>query len=57
MPSKGSVFSLTQDTYVSLLRNELPLNSIVYDGYFCDVGTKERLEQAQKDVRSLTGFK
>lgn len=57
MPSKGSVFSLTQDTYVKLLENDRVIQSLCYAGYFCDVGTKERLEQAEVDFKSLTHFK
>ena len=47
MPSRGSVFSITKDTFVEILRAGGSIQSFVYDGYWADLGTPERLEEAR----------
>lgn len=49
MPEKGSIFSITQNTYLDLLEKGKKLSGLRYDGYWNDVGTHERLEQARGD--------
>lgn len=50
MPPKGSIFSLTKDTIRELLRNGGYVGSFVFEGFWSDVGTPERLEQASKEM-------
>ncbi|MFN8389139.1 MAG: sugar phosphate nucleotidyltransferase [Bdellovibrionota bacterium] len=50
MPAVGSVFSLTKDTFRTLILRGSYLNSIVFPGYFSDIGTPERLAAASNDV-------
>ena len=49
MPAAGSVFSITHDTYRTLVRNGEILRSYQYPGYWNDVGTPERLVRASKE--------
>ncbi len=50
MPPRGSVFSITRDTHLSLLRGGEAIESVSYEGYWNDVGTPARLEQAESDL-------
>lgn len=48
MPPKGSVFSITKDTYTQILGSGLgELNSYIYEGYWNDAGTVEGLSDAE----------
>ncbi len=53
MPKRGTIFSITQDTLVELLTTGKSVNSVVYEGYWSDLGTPERLEQASKEIGSV----
>lgn len=50
MPAQGTVFSSTRDTLVDLLKKQMMVRSYIYDGYWSDVGTPLRLEQASKSI-------
>lgn len=50
MPESGSIFSITQNTHVELLQKGLPLCGLEYTGYWNDIGTPERLEQARLEI-------
>ena len=50
MPPAGSVFSITRQTWVELLQRGAKLASLRYDGYWSDVGTLDRLRQAEHDL-------
>jgi len=45
--NRQAVFSVTRDTYPKLLAAQKYISTSVYEGYFNDVGTPERLEIAQ----------
>lgn len=47
MPPEGQAFSLTRATFAKAFSEGELLQSRLYSGYFCDVGTPERLEQAR----------
>ena len=49
MPPAGSIFSITKDTYRTIIRKGGLLASYKFDGYWSDVGTPERLEAASKE--------
>ncbi len=49
MPPAGSVFSITKDTYRMVIRQGGLLSTYLFEGYWSDVGTPERLESASKD--------
>ncbi|MBP9839079.1 MAG: NTP transferase domain-containing protein [Proteobacteria bacterium] len=53
MPPKGEVFSITQNTYTSLVNKDCFLNACIYKGFWSDVGTPERLAQASKEFGEL----
>jgi len=48
MPPTGTAFSITRDTWMTLLERGEPIFGLVYDGYWTDVGTPERLAAASK---------
>ncbi len=50
MPPQGSVFSITKDIYPEVLAADGFIGSVVYDGIWNDVGTPERLKEAQQQV-------
>ena len=50
MPVAGSKFSITQDTYVKVLGEGNSIATFCYDGYFQDIGSADRLNQASKDL-------
>jgi NDP-sugar pyrophosphorylase family protein len=52
MPPIGSVFSITRDTLREALKREERVEACVYEGYWNDVGTLERYEQAERDFCS-----
>ncbi|MCB0323793.1 MAG: nucleotidyltransferase family protein, partial [Bdellovibrionales bacterium] len=52
MPPEGEIFSLTQGTVRDLLQLGAYVDSYVYDGYWSDIGTPERLDAASKVVAS-----
>jgi NDP-sugar pyrophosphorylase family protein len=43
-------FSITRDTWVGALQDGAPIRGYIYNGYFSDIGTPERLEKASKDI-------
>ncbi|MCB0358643.1 MAG: nucleotidyltransferase family protein [Bdellovibrionales bacterium] len=52
MPPAGSIFSITKDTYPSALAAGAVLSSIRYQGLWNDVGTPERLAEAEQILRN-----
>lgn len=48
MPASGTVFSLTKETFRTVVRSGQILRTCRYDGYWSDVGTPERLDEASK---------
>jgi NDP-sugar pyrophosphorylase family protein len=46
MPERGTAFSLTRDTFRTLIQQGKYLNSIQYQGFFSDIGTPDRLRNA-----------
>lgn len=48
MPPAGNIFSLTRDALASILRAGEQVSSFVYNGYWSDIGTIERLDEARK---------
>ncbi len=48
MPEAGSIFSITKETYPRAFEAKLPLWSEEYLGYWNDVGTPERLAEAER---------
>ena len=53
MPPPGSVFSVTRDTERSLVVSGEPIFSVEYSGYWNDVGTPDRLEQASNEISRI----
>jgi NDP-sugar pyrophosphorylase family protein len=49
----GEAFSITRDTYASLIESGAPLYGFPYDGYWRDLGTAVELDAARKDVQSI----
>lgn len=47
LPKAGTPSCLIKDGYLKLLSNGGKINSLIYDGYFNDVGTHERYEAAK----------
>ena len=47
MQRRGTIFSLTKDTLKLLLEQGRVVKSVLYDGYFSDVGTPERLAESE----------
>lgn len=52
MPPPGTVFSITRQTWVELLQRGARIASMRYDGYWSDVGTLDRLSQAESDLQA-----
>lgn len=50
MPPAGSVFSITRDTERAMVIAGEPIFSVEYFGYWNDVGTPDRLDQASNDI-------
>lgn len=50
MPPRGEVFSITWDTMRNLLRSGAMISAFLYEGYFNDVGTIERLRKSEQDA-------
>lgn len=55
MPPRGTVFSITKDTHLSILGSGEVICGVIYEGYWSDVGTPERLEQARLDAGLFFG--
>ncbi len=53
LPPAGEVSCLIKDGYQKLLQANTKIAAYIYDGYFNDVGTPQRYEQAKKDVERL----
>lgn len=53
LSSSGDVFSITKDIYRTLIRDGKYLSSLLYNAYWSDVGTPERLVQASKEYRQF----
>lgn len=51
LPREGAS-CLINDGYKKLLERKAKINAYIYNGYFNDLGTPERYEQAKKDVES-----
>lgn len=49
MPPQVMPFSITRETHVNILRQHGYIHSILYDGYWNDIGTPERLERVQRE--------
>jgi len=54
MPPAGSIFSLTKDSYRTIVQKGGLLAAYKFDGYWSDVGTPERLEAASKEFRAAS---
>ncbi len=52
LPPKGTASCLIKDGYRRLMEKGGKVAAFIYDGYFNDLGTPERYEQAKKDVAS-----
>ena len=52
LPPAGTVSCLIKDGYQKLLEQGSKVAAFIYDGYFNDIGTPERYEQAKRDVAS-----
>jgi len=52
MPARGSVFSVTKDTYREVLRSGGYLGSMVFPGWWFDIGSPNRLEEASNFLKS-----
>ncbi|MCC6953506.1 MAG: NTP transferase domain-containing protein [Deltaproteobacteria bacterium] len=50
MPPRGSIFSVTRDTWAGLLAAGETICGYHFDGYWSDVGTPERFFAASKEV-------
>ena len=50
LPPKGQVSCLIKDGYQKLLVKGKKVAAFLYDGYFNDIGTPERYEQAKRDI-------
>jgi NDP-sugar pyrophosphorylase family protein len=48
MPTTGGKFSTTKDVYPSMLAAGEPLYGFQFDGFWHDLGTMERIEQAER---------
>ncbi len=48
-----NVFSITKDIYRTLIREGKYLSSLLYNAYWSDVGTPERLEKASKEYQQF----
>lgn len=48
MPPRGEVFSITRDIIRDLFIKQMPLAAWVYQGFWSDLGTPERLDAASK---------
>ncbi len=55
MPERGSKFSITRDSIKKILLQKGLITSYVFDGYWSDIGTAQRLEQASKDWVRIFG--
>jgi mannose-1-phosphate guanylyltransferase/phosphomannomutase len=49
---KGQAFDFSQDLFPQMLENGMPLFGYVADGYWCDVGTLEKYQEAHHDLLS-----
>jgi len=54
LPPSGTPACLIEDGYKKLLKRGGRIGALVYDGYFNDMGTPERYEQAKVDVSNGT---
>ena len=54
MPDQG-IFSITRDTIRKILESGEHIHSMIYHGYWNDIGTPDRLNQASKDVEGIFG--
>lgn len=55
MPPRGEIFSITRDTHVKMLASGEVIGGYLYDGYWSDVGTPERLVETEKAVEHIYG--
>lgn len=53
MPSAGTIFSITRDFYPEFLKNGGNVGTYLYEGFFSDIGTPERLSEASKDYQLI----
>jgi NDP-sugar pyrophosphorylase family protein len=56
LPPAGQNSCLIKDGYRRLLASQKKVATVIYDGYFNDVGTPERYAQAQEDLKELNWF-
>jgi mannose-1-phosphate guanylyltransferase/phosphomannomutase len=47
---KGQSFDFSQDLFPIMLAQKMPLYGYVADGYWCDVGTLEKYQEAHQDM-------
>ncbi|MFA4974486.1 MAG: nucleotidyltransferase family protein [bacterium] len=50
LPAAGQEACLIKDGFKQLMARKGKLNSMAYEGYFNDLGTPERYEQAKRDI-------
>ena len=50
LPPAGSASCLIEDGYQKLLLQGKKIAAFIYEGYFNDLGTPDRYEQAKKDI-------
>ena len=53
MPQRGEVFSITRHTVRKILQAQGNIASVVYGGYWNDIGTPERLLEASKSLNAF----
>lgn len=57
MPKEaGSVFSITKHTYPKMLSGGCFVQGVLWSGYWSDVGTHDRLKEAEKEAERIFGL-
>jgi len=52
LPPEGEPACLVRDGYKRLLEKDIEISAFIHDGYWNDLGTIERYEQAKGDIKS-----
>lgn len=48
----GAAFDFSQDLFPSMLKNNMPIYGYIAEGYWCDVGSLEKYQEANLDLMS-----
>ncbi|HQH28238.1 MAG TPA: nucleotidyltransferase family protein [Oligoflexia bacterium] len=56
MPEAGHAFSITRDIFPKVLRAEGFISSFIFDGFWADIGTSNRLREASKTWQDIFGI-